>query len=110
MCPGASAADGISYIEKNNVHAAKSCKGMDAMESVKPEFDVPPPPGGKTYDPLLDPLPQPEVVESDTDTAWALWQDVLSTEDHAAAPEPEAPTFADTVPMGLVDLPPLRKS
>lgn len=109
MWPGASAAAGIRYIEKTTYTQQKSCKGMDAMEPVKPEFDAPPPTGGKTYDPLLDPLPQPEVVESDTDTAWALWQDVLSTEDHAAAPEPEAPTFADTVPMGLVDLPPLRK-
>ena len=28
----------------------------------------------KAYDALLDPLPLPEVSESDTDTAWGLWE------------------------------------
>lgn len=48
-----------------------------------------------------DPIPVPEAIETDTDSAWALWQD--STQ------EPKAPTFDETVPMALEEMPPIRK-
>lgn len=48
-----------------------------------------------------DPIPVPEAIETNTDSAWALWQD--STQ------EPQAPTFDETVPMSLEDMPPIRK-
>ncbi|OGB28561.1 MAG: hypothetical protein A3F78_15610 [Burkholderiales bacterium RIFCSPLOWO2_12_FULL_61_40] len=55
----------------------------------------------KTYDPLLDPLPQPEVVESNTDTAWSRWEDLVRAEDACKDDEPQGPDFEDTVPTGL---------
>ncbi len=48
-----------------------------------------------------DPIPVPEAIEMDTDSAWAMWQD--STQ------EPKPPTFDETVPMSLEDMPPIRK-
>lgn len=48
-----------------------------------------------------DPIPVPEAIETDTDSAWAMWQD--STQ------EPKTPTFDETVPMSLEDMPPIRK-
>lgn len=45
-----------------------------------------------------DPIPVPEAIETDTDSAWAMWQD--STQ------EPKTTTFDETVPMRLEDTPP----
>lgn len=60
---------------------------------------------GKPYDALLDPLPLPDVVESDSDTAWGLWQNSLQTDDgdDLPAPPPKDPSYDDTVPMDLTD-------
>lgn len=41
----------------------------------------------------LDPLPLPEVVEDDSDEAWALWQATVMG---------QSPQEADTVLMGLM--------
>lgn len=61
----------------------------------------------KTVDPFssqkpqdfgLDPLPVPEALESNTDTAWGLWEDTLEEQKaggRASAPPP--PDFEDTV-------------
>ena len=57
----------------------------------------------KPYDSLLDPLPQPDVTESNTDTAWGLWESSLGL--HKAQPE-SATGFDNTVPAGLDILPP----
>lgn len=48
----------------------------------------------------LDPLPVPDVSESDTDTAWGLWEATL---EGAPTPQPAvAPAdFEPTQPVGL---------
>ena len=38
---------------------------------------------GRVPDYLLDPVPVPDVVESDSDTAWGLWQDSVQSLDVA---------------------------
>lgn len=80
---------------------------------MKPVPPPPPPeptaPGRKGYDPLLDPLPLPEVHESDSETAWGRWEELVASDVPGSEPEPAHPTFEDTVPAGLLDLPPLRK-
>lgn len=58
----------------------------------------------KPYDSLLDPLPLPDVTESDTDTAWGLWE--ASVEGVQKKPDADAhPDFEPTVPADL-DKPP----
>lgn len=44
----------------------------------------------------LDPLPVPEAIESNTDDAWALWQDSVSTYNDTLESD-----FASTVPAAL---------
>jgi hypothetical protein len=44
-----------------------------------------------------DPIPVPKAIESDTDTAWALWQDHASP----AGAEPH-PSYQKTVPAELL--------
>ena len=44
----------------------------------------------------LDPLPVPEAIESNTDAAWALWQDSVSTYNDALGND-----FARTIPADL---------
>ena len=67
----------------------------------------PPPP---EQDFLLDPLPVPEAVESDSDTAWGLWESTLQAHDDIDASEDvnedDPPTFDDTVPLQWNELPP----
>ena len=47
-----------------------------------------------------DPIPVPDAVESDGDTAWGLWENSI------LPPSSEADTgFANTVPADLVPLP-----
>lgn len=48
---------------------------------------------------LFDPLPVPEVVESDSDTSWAMWEDSVQSQNH----ELDARADQDTVPMALMD-------
>jgi hypothetical protein len=81
---------------------------------MKPDQTVPPaarPATSPTKAPLpfnglLDPLPLPEVSESDTDTAWGLWEETLDALDgkpkpDADAPPIAAPGFEPTQPVGL---------
>ena len=58
---------------------------------------------------FLDPLPVPDATESNTDTAWGLWEHTLrGYEEEAKKPEaPKQPDFEDTVPADL--LPPPKK-
>jgi hypothetical protein len=79
------------------------------MATEKPVFPNKPTPS-KSYDSLLEPLPLPEVEESDSDTAWGRWEDSLqSFEETPAAPatipSPLEPDFDVTVPMDLENIP-----
>ena len=51
----------------------------------------------------FEPLPLPEVDESDSDTSWALWQDSVNPH------EEEAANYKDTEPMGLMEDQPGKK-
>ncbi len=83
------------------------------MKPVKPKPTVPAVSGGRTFDPLLDPVPQPDVVESDSDTAWGLWQETVMPQDTLPAPFKESvfkdSVYKDTEPMGLPEIPPFKK-
>jgi hypothetical protein len=57
---------------------------------------------------LLDPLPVPEVMESDSDTAWGLWEHSLQADDPASEAPDSDISFDDTVPSELAELPPLK--
>ncbi len=78
------------------------------MATEKPLFPNKPAPG-KAYDASLEPLPLPEVVESDSDTAWGRWEDSLQSfeETPATVPTPLEPDFDATVPMDLESMPDL---
>lgn len=64
----------------------------------------------RSQDFSLDPLPVPDAVESDTDTAWGLWESTLhahdDTDSGADANADDPPSFDDTVPSQLTELPP----
>ena len=85
------------------------------MKPVTPKPATPPAnTASKTFDPLLDALPQPDmVVESDSDTAWDLWQETVMPQDTLPAQFKESAfkdsVYKDTEPMGLPDLPPPKK-
>jgi hypothetical protein len=58
----------------------------------------------RAVDLTLDPLPVPDVSESDSDTAWGLWEATLegqTTPKQADTP----PDFEATQPIGLNGLP-----
>lgn len=78
------------------------------MNPEKPKPPAAPQPGsGRPYDALLDPLPLPDVVESDSDTAWGLWQNSLQThedEEPPATPPAKDQGYDDTVPMDISEL------
>lgn len=53
---------------------------------------------------LLEPLPVPDVVESDTDTAWGRWEETLQASGHPPHPsDADQPhvDFGDTLPSAL---------
>jgi hypothetical protein len=52
----------------------------------------------------LDPLPVPDASESDTDTAWGLWEATLDSEPNPK-PADAQPDFEATQPIGLNGLP-----
>lgn len=53
-----------------------------------------------------DALPQPEVVEKDTDSVWALWSGTVQQESQAAAvPDKD---FKDTEPMDFDSMAPTQ--
>jgi hypothetical protein len=85
------------------------------MKPVKPKPATLPATGSKTFDPLLDELPQPDmVVESDSDTAWDLWQETVMPPQDTLPPSFKESAFKDSVykdtePMGLPEIPPFKK-
>jgi hypothetical protein len=60
----------------------------------------------RLHDFSLEPLPVPDALESDSDTAWGLWENTLQAHDDQRVHEEEPPTFDDTVPCQLTELPP----
>lgn len=46
----------------------------------------------------IDPIPVPEAVESDTDTAWGLWEDLIAPEQSNQENAFEATQPADLLP------------
>lgn len=76
------------------------------MATEKPLFPGKPA-SSKPYDALLEPLPLPDVVESDSDTAWGRWEDSLQAyeETPPAPPVENQPDFDSTVPMDLENIP-----
>lgn len=46
----------------------------------------------------VDPIPVPEAVESDTDTAWGLWEDLVSPEQRQPETDFESTQAADLLP------------
>ncbi len=57
------------------------------------------------HDFFLDPLPVPDATESNSDTAWGLWEHTLRAHDGTAPPQDEvAPDFAETMPSDLLPL------
>jgi hypothetical protein len=59
---------------------------------------------------LLDPVPVPDVVESNTDTAWGLWEHSLKTSEDPGEDDAQDRdiSFEDTVPAGLAELEALK--
>jgi hypothetical protein len=69
--------------------------------------DRPKPPDRKpaAHDFSMDPLPVPDATESNTDTAWGLWEHTLKSHEETQAAELN--DFPDTEHAGLT--PPVRK-
>ena len=82
---------------------------MSFFKSAKPAPAAPSkaarPASGASGNALFDPLPQPDVVESDSDTSWAMWEDSVQSQN----PDLDAMGDQDTVPMGLMEEAALKK-
>jgi hypothetical protein len=52
-----------------------------------------------------DPIPVPEVIDCDSDTAWALWEDSVTPQSSERDTD-----FINTVPAELPLAPPKRRS
>jgi hypothetical protein len=64
--------------------------------------------GARLPDYLLEPLPLPDVVESDTDTAWGRWEESLKASDNPGQVNPVVvsdTSFGDTLPSALAPMP-----
>lgn len=63
-----------------------------------------PPGGSSNYGGLYDrdgPIPVPDVEESDTDSAWALFQDSLPPSERQPVASPDDEPFEETTPAPL---------
>ena len=49
-----------------------------------------------------EPIPQPEVIEQDTEKAWQAWLDVISARDAASDKGRGDDVFERTVPMAMM--------
>ena len=76
--------------------------------ATKPEKPKSSTPSGSSRLPdyLLDPVPVPDVTESDSDTAWGLWEHSVQSSDNVARPVAKDTTFDETVAGELAPLPP----
>lgn len=64
---------------------------------------------GLVPDYLLDPVPVPDVVESDSDTAWGLWQDSVQSLDVADTRALGDSVFDRTIPSDLTPTLPVKR-
>jgi len=69
----------------------------------KPKDFAAPRAPSRTHDFSMDPLPVPGAVESDSDTAWGLWENTLQAHGDRAVQEEDPPVFDDTVPSQLTE-------
>ena len=89
-------------------HAEIMQNAAMVTRSDKPKDFAAPRASARAHDFSMDPLPVPDAVESDSDTAWGLWEHTLQAhDDQAIQPqEPdEPPAFDDTVPSQLIEYP-----
>jgi hypothetical protein len=82
--------------------------------ATKPEKPKSPTPSGSSRLPdyLLEPVPVPDVTESDSDTAWGLWEHSVQSADNVARPVGKDTTFDETMPSELTPqapVPPVRR-
>jgi len=77
------------------------------MKSDKPPSSSPPARSsrGAGNDFAFDPLPIPEAVESDSETAWSLWEMTLKQQETAEIPTQPADFDRATEPQDLDELP-----
>ena len=72
-----------------------------ATSSDHPKNPLPPKASARALDFSLEPLPVPEAIESDSDTAWGLWEHTLQAHENASvAPEPDN-AYEETQPGDL---------
>jgi hypothetical protein len=79
-----------------------------SIKSDKPKSAASGQAGGRLPDYLLEPLPLPEVVESDTDTAWGRWEESLTASDNPGQVSPVVASdtsYGDTLPSALAPMP-----
>ncbi|MDE2417497.1 MAG: hypothetical protein KGN32_06795 [Burkholderiales bacterium] len=66
-------------------------------------------PSARVPDYLLDPVPVPDVVESDSDTAWGLWQDSVQSIDGSETRPSGDSIFGATLPSELAPVTPVKR-
>lgn len=49
-----------------------------------------------------EPIPQPEVIEQDTEKAWQAWLDAVTARDATGDRDRDDEAFARTVPMSIM--------
>ncbi len=49
-----------------------------------------------------EPIPQPEVIEQDTEKAWQAWLDAITARDAASDKDRDDDVFERTVPMAMM--------
>lgn len=49
-----------------------------------------------------EPIPQPELIEQDTEKVWQAWLDAMTARDAANAKDQDDEAFARTVPMPMM--------
>lgn len=49
-----------------------------------------------------EPIPQPEVIEQDTEKAWQAWLDAVTARDATVDRDRDDEAFARTVPMSIM--------
>ena len=84
-----------------------------ATKSDKPPSK--PPAYGQRHVPdfLLEPIPVPEAIESDTDTAWGRWEETLLASEKppgSAGADQQDADFGDTLPSALAPLSETQKT
>ncbi len=72
-----------------------------ATSSDKSKNPFPPKAPTRTHDFSFDPLPVPDAIESDSDTAWGLWEHTLQAHDTPDTPSDTDTVYDETIPGDL---------